>query len=187
MQREGEVTRISIIKRPEMNAEQGRVYDEIEKAGGPVGGPYWAYIRIPKLMRILQDVGNCLREGPLSGRERQIAVLTAVRHWNARYPWAAQVRASLAAGLDQATIDQINAKKPLAGASAREKMAHDVAKELLANKGLSQATYDAAKKLFSDEEMVALVASVGQFSMVSCTANAFDITPAEGAPVLAPG
>ncbi|HUZ73716.1 MAG TPA: hypothetical protein VMU87_12080 [Stellaceae bacterium] len=181
------MTRISIIKRENMNAEQAHVYDEVEKAGGPLGGPYWAYIRNPKLMRIAQDMSNCLRASTLSGRERQIAVLTVVRHWGAKYPWAAQVRASLAAGVDQGTVDAINGRKPLKLSNAREQMAHDLARELLANRGLGEATYAAAAKLFNEEELVALVASVGQFSMVCCTANAFDITPAEGAPVLLPG
>jgi len=178
------MTRIAILKRADMNAEQGRVYDDVEKAGGPLGGPYWAYIRNPKLMRIAQDLGNCLRAGPLSGRERQIAVLTVVRHWDAKFPWAAQVRASLEAGVDQATIDAINARKTPPLSDAREKLAHQVATELLAKRGLSEATYGAAQKAFGEEALVALVATVGQFSMVSCTANAFDITPPPGAPAL---
>ncbi len=176
------MTRIRIINRPEMNQEQGRVYDEAKAAGNPVGGPYYAYIRIPKLMRVAQDLGSCLREGSLSGRERQIAVLTTIRHWGAKYPWAVQVRGSLTAGVDQGTIDAINARKAPDLSNPRERLAHQVATELLAKHGLSDATYEAAAKAFKEEELVALVAVVGQFSMVSCTANAFDITPPDEAP-----
>lgn len=176
------MTRIKVLGRTEMNDEQGHVYDDVKAAGGPLGGPYWAYIRTPKLMRIAQDMGNCIRASSLSGRERQIAVLTVVRHWDAKYPWAAQVRASLAAGLDQATIDAINARKTPNLTNPREKLAHEVAKELLATHGLSDATYAAAEKHFKLEELVTLVASVGQFSMVCCTANAFDITPGDDMP-----
>ncbi len=176
------MTRIRVISRAEMNDEQGKVFDEAKAAGGPVGGPYWAYIRNPKLMRISQAMGTCLRESALSGRERQIAVLMAVRHFGAKYPWAVQVRASLAAGLDQGTIDAINAKKAPTLTNPREKLAHQVASELLTNHGLSDATYAAAEKAFGDEQLVALVATIGQFSMVSTTANAFDITPPDDAP-----
>ena len=179
------MTRIAVLKRSDMNEEQGRVFDAAEKAGQPTGGPYTAYIRLPKLMQVAQDLGNVLRQGPLSGRERQIAVLTVVRHWGARFPWAAQVRASLSAGLDQPTIDAINANKTPNLADARERLAHQVARELLEHHKLSEQTYAAAEKAFGIEALVALVATVGQFSMVSCTANAFDITPPEGAPALA--
>lgn len=171
------MTRITVLKREEMNAEQGKVFDTAKAAGNPIGGPYWAYVRYPRLMQASQEMGNCLREGPLSVRERQIAVLTTVRHWNAHYPWAAQARGSLAAGVEQSIIDAINARKEPDLTDAREKMAYTVAKELLANKGLGEATYKAAEKLFTTEELVSLVAAIGQFSMVSCTANAFDLTP----------
>jgi 4-carboxymuconolactone decarboxylase len=176
------LTRIRIIERAEMNAEQGRVYDEAKAKGNPVGGPYYAYIRFPRLMSIAQELGTCLRESPLSGRERQIAVLATIRHWDSKYPWTAQVRASLAAGVDQPVIDAINAKKAPPLDNAREKLAYQVATELLKNHAMSDATYAAAAKAFSEQELVALVAVVGQFSMVSNTANAFDITAPADAP-----
>jgi 4-carboxymuconolactone decarboxylase len=176
------MTRIRIIERKDMNAEQGRVYDAAKAANNPDGGPYYAYIRYPRLMQASQEMGNCLRDSSLSGRERQIAVLTTIRHWGGKYPWAVQVRGSLAAGVDQPTIDAINAKKAPTLADPRERLAYEVATELLARHGLSDTTYEAAARLFKEEELVALVAVVGQFSMVSCTANAFDITPPDDAP-----
>lgn len=178
------MTRIKVLKRTEMDPEQGRVYDEFEAAGAPTGGPYTAYIRNPKLMRLANDLSNCLRASSLTGRERQIAVLAVVRYWGAKFPWAAQVRASLTAGVDQPVIDSINAGREPNLSNPREKLAYQVATELLAKHGLSEATYAAAEKHFKLEELVALVATVGQFSMVSCTANAFDITPPDGAPTL---
>ncbi|MEX2036074.1 MAG: hypothetical protein WEA28_12865, partial [Xanthobacteraceae bacterium] len=85
--------RLAIIDRAAMNAEQARVYDAAKQSGGPVGGPYTAYIRIPKLFEAAQNMRVCLGGGPLSPRERQIVNLVVARHWNARYPWFAQVRA----------------------------------------------------------------------------------------------
>jgi hypothetical protein len=55
-------------------------------------------------------------------------------------------------------------------------LAHQIANELLADKGLSDVTYASAEASFSPEELVALVARIGSFSMTCCTANAFDIT-----------
>lgn len=176
------MTRIRILKRDDMNEEQGRIHDEVQAEGGPLGGPYWAYIRNPTLMRLAQDVSKCLRASDLSPRERQIAVLTVVRHWGGAFPWAVQVKASLAAGVDQAVIDAINARRTPQLSDAREKSAHRVAGELLADHGLSDATYAEAAELFGDEQLVALVAVIGQFSMVCCTANAFDITPPDSEP-----
>lgn len=176
------MTRIKILTRDDMNEEQGKVYDDIQAAGGPLGGPYWAYIRNPTLMRLAQEVSNCLRASDLSNRERQIAVLAVVRHWGGEYPWAVQVKASLAAGVDQHIVDAINDRQTPDLTDPREAAAYGVAKELLADNGLSDTTYANAAGLFGEEELVALVAVIGQFSMVCCTANAFDVTPPDSEP-----
>jgi hypothetical protein len=169
--------RLTIIDRAAMDAEQARVYDPIKQANGPVGGPYCAYIRLPKLFEAAQNMRACLAGGPLSPRERQIAHLVIARHWGARYPWFAQVRASLAAGIEQTIIDAINARKDPQLSDARERACFAVANELLASKGLSDATYAAAEKTLGLEHLVALVAAVGAFSMTCLTTNAFHVAP----------
>ncbi len=154
------MTRISILTPDEMNDEQRAVIEASKANGKPHGGPFWAYIRNPKLMQNVQNTGACI----------------------AKYPWAAQCRNGLKVGLTQQEIDAINARTALPTDDKRELLAHQVANELLADKGLSDATYASAEATFSTEELVALVARVGSFSMTCCTANAFDITPPDDAP-----
>lgn len=171
------MARIAYIERDGMDSEQGRVYDAAKNSGGPVGGPYYAYIRLPKLFEAAQNLRACLASGPLSKREQQIVNLVVARHWNAKYPWFAQVRGSLTAGIDQSVIDAINARKPPNLTDAREKTCYAVASELLANKGLSDATYAAAEKTLGLKDLVALVATTGSFSTTCMTAGTFQIDP----------
>ena len=171
------MTRIPVLKRDEMTPEQGKLWDDIKTEGGPLGGPHYAYIRYPRLMRAVQDVGFALGKTDLTKRERQIAILAVCRFWGAEYPWAAQVRNGLKIGLDQAMIDTINAGQRPKLADAREQMAYDLATELLTKRKLSDATYDSARKLFGETELICLVSSVGQYSMTCLTTSAFDVTP----------
>jgi 4-carboxymuconolactone decarboxylase len=171
------MARIAIIDRNGMDAEQGRVYDAAKASGGPVGGPYYAYIRLPKLFEAAQNLRACLASGPLSKREQQILNLVIARHWNAKYPWFAQVRGALAAGIDQSIIDAINARTTPNLSDAREKTCFTVASELLANKGLSNETYAAAEKTMGLKDLVALVATTGSFSTTCITAATFQIDP----------
>jgi 4-carboxymuconolactone decarboxylase len=171
------MARIPIIDRADMNAEQARVYDGAKQSSGIVGGPYYAYIRLPKLFEACQNLRESLSSGPLSQREQQIVNLVVARHWNARYPWFAQARRSLAVGIDQAVIDAINARKTPSLADAREKTCLVVAQELLANKGVSNETYAAAEKTMGLESLVALIATTGSFSMTCMTAATFGIEP----------
>jgi 4-carboxymuconolactone decarboxylase len=177
------MTRIEILKRENMNEAQGEVYDEAQANGGPVGGPYYAYIRIPELMRRSQSLRACLHDGPLSGRERQIVNLVVARHWGAKYPWFAQARGALAVGLEQEVIDAINVNATPQLDDPREQSVYGVARELLAEKTLSDSTYAAAEANLGLEDLVATVANVGQFGMTCCTANAFEIDPPADAPI----
>ena len=171
------MARIAILDRANMDAEQGRVYDEAMKTSGIVGGPFYAYIRLPKLFEAAHVMRVGTSSGPLTRREQQIINITVARYFNAHYPWFAQVRGSIAAGISQAVIDAINARKTPDLPDARERTCHVVAGELLANKGLSDATYAAAEKTLGEKDLVALVASVGNFSMTCLTANTFKIDP----------
>jgi 4-carboxymuconolactone decarboxylase len=176
------MARIAILERADMNTEQARVYDAAKQSSGIVGGPYYAYIRLPKLFEACQNLRASLSSGPLSQREQQIVNLVVARHWNARYPWFAQVRRSLAVGIEQGVIDAINAHGNPSLTDAREHTCMAVARELLARKGLSDETYTAAEKAMGLESLVALTASIGSFSMTCMTANTFGIDPPSANP-----
>jgi 4-carboxymuconolactone decarboxylase len=169
--------RIAIIDRADMNAEQARVYDAAKQGSGIVGGPYFAYIRLPKLFEACQSLRESLAKGPLSAREAQVVNLVVARHWNARYPWFAQARRSRSVGIDEAVIDAINARQTPDLPDARERTCFAVARELLAEKSLSDATYAAAEKTMGIESLVAVVAATGNFSMTCMTANSFGVEP----------
>ena len=176
------MTRMRILGRDDMSGAQREVYDAAVDAGAPHAGPYWAYVRHPQLLQLCQDLGNWFRSSNLTGRERQIAVLTVIRHWDANYPWAVQVRNSLAAGVDEETVDAINKRRDPRLTDARERMAYEVAVQLLNDHRLNEETYAEAEKLFGEEDLVALVSAVGYFGMVCTTANAIDATPPDDAP-----
>jgi hypothetical protein len=109
--------------------------------------------RLPKLFEACQNLRASLSSGPLSAREQQIVNLVIARHWNARYPWFAQVRRSLTVGIERGVIDAINAHGNPSLADAREHTCLVVARELLARKSLSDETYTAAEKTMGLESL----------------------------------
>jgi hypothetical protein len=177
------MARIPIIDRAQMDAEQARVYDAAKANGGPVGGPYYAYIRLPKVFEAAQNLRASLANGPLSKREHQIVNITVARHWNARYPWHAQVRGALAVNVERAVIDAINARRTPELSSARERTCYQVATELLTTQGLSNSTYTAAEATLGLKDLVALIATIGSFSTTCITAGTFQIDPPKDDPI----
>lgn len=171
------MTRIDIIAREDMNAEQAAVHDAAKASGGPVGGPFYAYIRIPDLFQKAQDMRDCLGAGPLSERERLIVFMAVARHWDARYPWFAQSRNALKIGIEREIIDAINARQQPDFPSEREHTCFAVASEMLETRKLSEGSYDAALSVMGETDLIGLVAATGQFMMTCCTANAFEVDP----------
>src|SRR3979411_3182773 len=74
------MARLAIIDRADMNAEQARVYDAAKQAGGPVGGPYYAYIRLPKLFEASENLRGRVADGtPSASRSRSSTPSTPAR------------------------------------------------------------------------------------------------------------
>jgi len=178
--------RITVIDRKDMSAEQARVYDAALAAKSVVGGPYYVYIRQPDLFEATQQLRATLGKG-LTPRERQIVNLTIARHWNAEYPWAVQARASLAIGILRSVVDAINARQTPELPDPRERICYVVARDMLHDKGLSDAVYRDAEKTLGLEQLIALVATVGSFTMTCLTTATFQIAAPADIPVpLAP-
>ncbi len=174
--------RIAIIDRKDMNAEQARVYDAAIAAGSVTGGPYYVYIRQPALFEAAQHLRGVTGEG-LTPRERQIVNMTVARHWNAAYPWAVQARSSLNVGIARSVVDAINANQTPDLPDARERICYAVARDMLVHKGMSDAAYAAAEKTLGQEHLIALVATVGSFSMTCLTTATFKIAAPADIPV----
>ena len=140
------MTRIAIVDRADMNADQARVYDAAKQSGGPVGGPYYAYIRLPKLFEAAQGMRGLPRLGAAVAPR---AADRQPRHRPALGRALSVVRAGARARSPPASIrpaiDAINARKTPKLTDARERMCYTVASELLANKRLSNETYAAAE------------------------------------------
>jgi len=176
--------RIALIERKDMTAEQASVYDAATSdPDAPRTGPYGIYIRLPRLFAAMQQLRASLAAGPLSLRERQIVNLAVARHWNARYPWFAQVRRSRAAGIGAPVIEAINLRRTPDLPDLRERTCFTVAHDMLAGKGLSAAVYAAAEQTMGTADLVALVAAVGNFSMTCLTAVAFQLAPPDNDPL----
>src|SRR5262249_47472429 len=158
------------IDRADMNAEQARVYDAAKQSTGIVGGPYHAYIRLPKVFEACQNLRATLASGPLTRREQQIVNLAVARHWNARYPWYAQARNSLPMGIEKAVSDGGTRRRPRSLGEARGRACLAGAPETPANRGLAAEGSPPAEKTRGPGSRGALVAAVGTFSMPCLTA-----------------
>jgi len=171
------MSRIKEIARENMSPEQAEIYESQRASGGLVGGPNIAYFRIPKFLRLNQPLATYLRNNSVPPRLRQLVILRTVRHWGAKFAWGYHVPASLKAGVEQETIDAIDAGREPVSASPKEKAALRVCAELLESRRLSDEAYQSAMDAFGEAGLADIVVTLGFYSMTSMTLNAFDIDP----------
>lgn len=171
------MTRLTTLKREDMQGEQAKVYDEIAAQNGLLGGPYTAYIRIPKFMRLNHEIGRYLRANSVSAQLRHVIVLTVVRFWRSKFAWAVNVRNALEVGVTQSVIDAINEGRQDAITEPDFRKAYELTVELLNSKQLSDKNYADALAHFGEERLVDIIATIGFYCSVALTLIAFEVTP----------
>jgi len=171
------MTRIRQLKREEMNSEQIAIYDEIVAKGGRLGGPYTAYIRIPRFMKLNQEMGNYLRSNTLDPRLRQLAAIIIIRYWGAGFAWAMNAKDAIEQGVSPDIVEAINHGQRPAFNKTDEEAVYDAVNELLSEKAISDETYGRSVNEMGEETLVDLIVTTGFFSMVSMTLVSFNIDP----------
>jgi 4-carboxymuconolactone decarboxylase len=167
-------TRFAPLTEHDMTAEQKRVAHTI--ASGPRGslrGPFHALLRSPELADRVRHLGDFVRfESTFPASLRELAILVVARFWSADYEWNAHRKHAVAAGLDPAIPAAIEAGRRPEKLTPDEALVYDLVSQLLVDKDISDATYDAAKARFGERAIVELIGTAGYYGFVSLVLNA---------------
>jgi 4-carboxymuconolactone decarboxylase len=168
-----------------MDADQRDVHDRIVANNGRVGfGPAIGYAHSAGVWRLHNASSAHLLECSLTPAQVRIVSLMTVRHWNAAYPWSAQAKTALGAGLDPAIIEAINAGEQPGFDDDTDAAVHAATRELLATGTLSEAGFNAAEEALGYRRLADIIGAIGHFCTTAMMANAVGVTPREDAPSL---
>ena len=177
------MTRIPPLGRDEMDADQRAIHDRIVADNGRIGfGPAIGYAYSAGVWDIHNRSSAHLLDCALTPAQVRIVSLLTVRHWKAAYPWSAQAKTALKAGLDPAVIEAINAGRRPAFDDAADAAVHDAARELLATGTLSDEGFKAAEDALGIRRLVEIVGAIGHFCTTALMANVVGVTPPADAP-----
>jgi len=177
------MARIPVLSRDEMNAEQQRVYDATLAATGRVGrGPSVGYAYSPGLWQVHNASSAHLLDCSLTPAQVRIVSLMTARHWNAAYPWSAQAATALAAGVDRAVVEAINAGEQPEFTDSADEVVHAVTRELLATGSLGDDIFKAAESAIGYQRLADVVGVIGHFCTTALMANVAGATPPGDAP-----
>lgn len=156
-----------------MTPAQRAAADEL--IAGPrkaVKGPFIALLRSPELLARVGKLGELLRfSTSLSPRASEFATLIVAQAYGQQFEWFIHVPLALKAGTSAASIEAVRVGTRPADLSDEEQVVYDVATELLAQHGVTDATYARAVARFGEAGVVELTSLVGYFQMVSLVLN----------------
>jgi 4-carboxymuconolactone decarboxylase len=173
----------------QLNAEQQRVAAEILKvSSGGLGGPYNFLLRSPVLADRVLKLADYLRfNTSVPRRLNEMAILIQARLWTAQYEWWAHHPLALKAGLAPAIAEALKVGRRPDGMQPDEAAVYDFCVELSKRQHVSDATFERARTLLGEQQVVDLVALTGFYAQVSMVLNVAEAgIPGGGAPPLAP-
>ncbi len=177
------MTRIPVLSRDEMDADQQAVHDKIVANNARVGfGPAIGYAYSAEIWRLHNESSAHLLDCALTPAQVRIVSLMTVRHWKAAYPWSAQARTALGAGLDPAVIEAINAGKQPDFDDGTDAAVHAATRELLATGTLSDDGFRSVEAALGYRRLVEIVGAIGHFCTTAMMANVVGAEPAADAP-----
>ena len=145
---------------------------------GKIGlvGPFGVWAHSPKIGNAAQVFGGTVRfQTTLPERIKEIAICTVGAHFKAKFEFAAHGPMAIAAGVPPDAVDAIRRGIEPDLADAADRASYAVARELVREHRLSDATFAAARNHFGEAALVDLVTIVGYYCMISLTLNAFEV------------
>ena len=141
----------------------------------PMSGPFGVWLRTPRLGNLMQALGAALRfDSPLDDQVREIVICTVGTFYSARFEVAVHLKLAIESGVDQEELKKLCENKT-PSFPEKHQAAYIFATELLQKNLVSDETYTRAATFFTDEQLVALVSTIGYYCLISHTLNAFNI------------
>jgi 4-carboxymuconolactone decarboxylase len=180
--------RLDLIPPAELAPAQRALYDAITggprasqagtvpitDADGQLLGPFAIMLLSPEVGNAMQQVGARIRFGTaLTGRERELAILTVAGALNSEFERLAHVPAARSLGLTGPQIDAALAGRTPDGLSADEAMVGRLALGMTVDRTLSDEDYSDGVAALGRERLAELTWLVGYYSALALSLAVF--------------
>jgi 4-carboxymuconolactone decarboxylase len=157
---------------------QGGWRNQLASPDGRLGGPLDAMSRSPDLARRLSTMSDYFRNGTsLDQRINEFAVILAARLHNSHYEWSVHSQWAMRDGLSRAIVEAVAEGRRPAAMADDEAVAYDLLMELATTQAISQASFEHGRAVFSERQLVDLVAVFGAYRMVAGMLALADVAP----------
>ena len=133
-------------------------------------------IRHPNLCkRWLVFANHVLFKSSLEARARELLILRIAWRCQSRYEWGQHVSIATQAGLSDRDIERVKDGPDASGWSDRERLLLRATDELHDDSTISEETWAGLAACYREQQMMDLVFTVGQYSMLAMALNSFGV------------
>jgi 4-carboxymuconolactone decarboxylase len=153
----------------QLTEAQKPLAEEIMKVSSVgLGGPYNPLLRSPVLGQRMFDLLHYLRwETSVPLKLNEFAILIIGRQWRSQVEWFAHAPLAIKAGLSPDIVAELKAGKRPSNMPPQEAAVYDFVTELTSNHAVSDETFDRAKKLLGEQQVVDLTTVAGTYISIA--------------------
>jgi alkylhydroperoxidase family enzyme len=175
--------RIKPLAESEWNAEQHRILDPWKRPDGSSYNIFTTMANHPKLADRWGTFGfYILRESTVPRREREILILRIGWLCRSEYEFGQHTLIGKSVGLTDEEIERITEGPKATGWDSFDSTLLQAVDELYYDAFITDATWNALAKRYNQQQLMDVVATVGQYNLVSMFLNSFGVQLDEGVP-----
>ena len=172
------MARIPLVTREQVADKEKPAYDAFiaGRAGRANIGPYSLLAHMPEMAQKLDALRLYLRdEASLSQKLQEIVMISVAREMGCAFIWYAHAAAARKAGVRDDIVDNIREKRPLTNLDPDEQAVVDFTRELLQNRKVSRATFDAATARFGQRGVMTLTNLIACYAVLAYNMNTYEL------------
>jgi len=164
-----EAPRFPQLKMDQLNEVQRPLAEQVMKVSSiGLSGPYNSMLRSPVMGERLFMLLDYLRfNTSVPRRLNEFSILIQARLWTSQVEWRAHYPLALKAGLPKSVADDLAQGKRPASMQPDEAVVYDLDTELSTKHRVSDATFQRARAIFSDQQLVDLAAVNGTYVLTA--------------------
>jgi 4-carboxymuconolactone decarboxylase len=146
------------------------------RAGRPNIGPYSLLLHMPEMAQRLEALRTYLRDEPsLSQKLQELVMISVAREMSCAFIWYAHAAPARQAGVRDDIVDNIRERKPLTNLDPEEQIVVDFTRELLQNRKVGRATFDAASAKFGQRGVMTLTNLIASYAVLAYNMNTYEL------------
>jgi 4-carboxymuconolactone decarboxylase len=172
------MARIPPVTRDAVRPDERAAYDAFSASRGsePKVGPYSIVAHMPEMAQRLEALRTYIRKEPsLAQKLQELVMLTVAREMNCGFIWYAHAAAARQAGVRNDIVNNIRENRALTDLAPDEEIAVKFARQMLQNRKVDRATFDAATAQFGQRGVMTLTNLVACYAVLAYNMHTYEL------------